>query len=122
MPLLDDETPGAPSLHDRIIDTFEREAKVLADLGIGMLAEALKRRLEQGRARPAPVIPPERPAPQDTPYQTLGVAPSATNEEVEAAFREKVKACHPDRNGGGNDEELRQAVQAIRQIREERKL
>ena len=32
------------------------------------------------------------------PYAVLGVPKSATADEIKAAFRKKVKKCHPDRN------------------------
>ncbi|MGD2060573.1 MAG: DnaJ domain-containing protein [Acidimicrobiia bacterium] len=40
------------------------------------------------------------------PYDTLGIAPDATPAEIRAAFREKVRASHPDTSidaGGEND-------------------
>jgi DnaJ-domain-containing protein 1 len=119
-----------PALNDKIIDFAEREAKELADLGIGILAEALKRRLARPRSRRAPPTstatrqnghgPPEADAPLPAgPYQVLGVAPEASDEDVERVFRERVMACHPDRTGA-SDDELRRVLQAIKQIREER--
>jgi DnaJ-class molecular chaperone len=38
------------------------------------------------------------------PYQVLGLAPGATKEEVEAAYRAAAKAAHPDQ--GGTDEAM----------------
>jgi DnaJ-domain-containing protein 1 len=121
-----------PALNDKIIDFAEREAKELADLGIGILAEALKRRLARPRSRRAPPTstatrqnghrPPEADAPLPAgPYQVLGVAPEASDEEVERAFRQRVQACHPDHKGG-SDEAIRRVLEAIHQIRAERKL
>ena len=119
---------SSPALKDKLIEFAEREAKELADIGIGMLADAVKRRLSQprsprvssasrgdwnGRAHPpdVPSIP--------SPYQVLRVAPDTPMDQIESAFRKRVMACHPDR--GGNEEELRQVLEAIHQIRRERK-
>ena len=115
-----------PALNDKIIEFAEREAKELADLGIGILADALKRRLAKGRARRASTAswqnghhPPEADELLASAYQTLGVGPEASEEEVEKAFRQRVMACHPDR--GGDEDELRRVLAAIKDIRMERK-
>lgn len=39
------------------------------------------------------------------PYQVLGVQPSATDEEVKAAYRNLAKRYHPDRNNGSPEAE-----------------
>jgi curved DNA-binding protein CbpA len=39
-------------------------------------------------------------APSPDPYQTLGLAPSATDAELRAAYRRLVQLHHPDHNGG----------------------
>ena len=44
-------------------------------------------------------------------YATLGVAPSATTDEIAAAFREHAKTFHPDRHGG--DPELADQFKAL---------
>ena len=116
-----------PALNDKIIEIAEREARELANLGIGMLGEWARRRLsralpprastgsrQNGQSAPQPDA-----APAATPYQVLGIAPEVSNEEVEKAFRRRVMGCHPDK--GGSDEELRRVLEAIRQIRVERK-
>jgi DnaJ-domain-containing protein 1 len=116
-----------PALNDKIIEFAEREAKELADLGIGILAEAVKRRLSRPRPSRASTAsqqnghgPPQADVPQAAgPYQVLGVAPEAPMEDVERAFRKRVMACHPDR--GGDEDELRRVLAAVHQIREERK-
>lgn len=41
---------------------------------------------------------------QDNPYDVLGVKPDATEEEIEASYRQKAKVCHPDM--GGSDEAM----------------
>jgi curved DNA-binding protein CbpA len=37
------------------------------------------------------------------PYETLGVKPDATTEEIRAAFRRKASLHHPDRDGGDHE-------------------
>jgi hypothetical protein len=39
-------------------------------------------------------------APARDPYRTLGVDPSVTDAALHSAYRRRVKAAHPDRNGG----------------------
>lgn len=39
-------------------------------------------------------------APRPDPYQTLGVRPDASDQEVRAAYRRLVQLHHPDHNGG----------------------
>lgn len=120
---------SSPALNDKIVEFAEREAKELANIGIEMLGEWTRRRLSRprpsrtstppqqdwnGRAHASDAHPPAGP------YQVLGLAPDASDDDVEKAFRRKVLACHPDRTGG-NDEEVRKVIEAIHQIREERK-
>ena len=115
-----------PALNDKIIEFAEREARALADVGIGILADAVKRRLSRPRSSRASTAsqqnghgPAEPDVPQAaSPYQVLGVAPEAPLEEVESAFRKRVMACHPDR--GGDEDELRRVLAAVHQIRAER--
>ena len=39
------------------------------------------------------------------PYQVLGISPSATDDEVKAAYRKMAKLYHPDRNNGSEEAE-----------------
>lgn len=39
------------------------------------------------------------PAPQELPHEVLGVAESATRDEVEYAYRRAAMQCHPDKGG-----------------------
>jgi DnaJ-class molecular chaperone len=51
------------------------------------------------------VEPPAPPVPAaDDPYRTLEVAPTATDEEIEAAYRRLIAQYHPDRIAGAADE------------------
>lgn len=42
--------------------------------------------------------------PSNSPWEVLGLKSGATRAEIEAAFREKAKACHPDH--GGSHEQM----------------
>ena len=62
-------------------------------------------------------------APTPDPYQTLGVAPSATDAELRAAYRRLVQLHHPDHNGGSPEsarrfEEVQEAYAEVRRRRE----
>ena len=46
-----------------------------------------------------------------TPYEVLGVSPSATPEEITRAFRQRSREHHPDLNGG--KEEANERMRAI---------
>lgn len=52
---------------------------------------------------------------QDNPYDVLGVKPTATEEEIEASYRQKVKICHPD--AGGDPEAFRRLTEARRKLK-----
>ena len=61
-------------------------------------------------------------APATDPYQTLGVAPSATDAELRAAYRRLVQLHHPDHNGGSPEsarrfEEVQEAYAEVRRRR-----
>lgn len=57
------------------------------------------------------------------PYQVLGISPSASDDEVKAAYRQKAKLYHPDRNGGSAEAErmMMQVNEAYAQIMDMRK-
>lgn len=57
------------------------------------------------------------------PYQVLGVSPSASDDEVKAAYRALAKKYHPDRNNGSPEAEkkMMQINDAYAQIVEMRK-
>ena len=61
-------------------------------------------------------------APSPDPYRTLGVAASATDAELRAAYRRLVQLHHPDHNGGSAEsarrfEEVQEADAEARRLR-----
>jgi curved DNA-binding protein CbpA len=61
-------------------------------------------------------------APTPDPYRTLGVAASATDAELRAAYRRMVQLHHPDHNGGSREsarrfEEVQEAYAEVRRLR-----
>lgn len=45
-----------------------------------------------------------------TPYEVLGILPSATDEEIKDAYRRAIQAAHPDRGGSAEKfQEIRAA-------------
>jgi curved DNA-binding protein CbpA len=61
-------------------------------------------------------------APSPDPYRTLGVAASATDAELRAAYRRLVQLHHPDHNGGSQEsarrfEEVQEAYAEVRRLR-----
>jgi hypothetical protein len=56
-------------------------------------------------------LPPPRGESAD-PWEVLGIRPGATEEEVDAAYRQKARKAHPDAPGGS--EEAMQALNAAR--------
>jgi DnaJ-domain-containing protein 1 len=48
--------------------------------------------------------PPSPPSPATDPYATLGVSASATDDEIEQAWRRKMSEYHPDRVANSADE------------------
>lgn len=49
------------------------------------------------------------------PLAVLGLLPGATGEEIQAAYRQKVRETHPDRGGSG--EELRKVTEAWEKLK-----
>jgi len=58
--------------------------------------EARPRQTAEPKAEPAPVTEPEK----LSSYEILGVSASATRAEIKAAYRARIKECHPDRFAG----------------------
>jgi curved DNA-binding protein CbpA len=56
------------------------------------------------------------------PYQTLGIKPSASDEQLRAAYRHLVQLHHPDHNGGSTESARRfeEVQEAYAQIRAQR--
>lgn len=49
-----------------------------------------------------------------SPYETIGVNPAATGDEIRAAYRARVAECHPDRNPGFTEEAHRRTAELNR--------
>jgi DnaJ domain len=58
------------------------------------------------------------PAPK-SPYETLGLHPGASDEEVEKAFRQKAKELHSDVNHGSPDKAMADLNEARRKLKEQ---
>jgi DnaJ-domain-containing protein 1 len=54
--------------------------------------------------RAAETAPPPPPPAADDPYRTLELAPTATDAEIEAAYRRLIAQYHPDRVAGAGPE------------------
>ena len=52
----------------------------------------------------------------DDAYRVLGISPSATNEEVRAAYRNMVKLNHPDRVATLGDDVKAAATRKLQEI------
>jgi len=53
---------------------------------------------------------------QESPYDVLGVKPTATPDEIDAAFKQKAMFAHPDK--GGSTEAMQKLNEARRKLRE----
>jgi len=54
------------------------------------------------------------------PYTVLGVSPTASNEEIKKAYREKAKRYHPDSRIEPNEERFKEINNAFEQIKKAR--
>lgn len=85
-----------------------------------LLGGWIERRIreERLRARGARRAPRQRTNPLADAYRTLGVKPSASDEEVKRAYREKAKSCHPDvlRSQGASDRKVAEATEKMAKI------
>jgi hypothetical protein len=75
------------------------------------IAEVVQQAYAQLQAPANPII--------TDPYELLGVRSDAPLEVIEAAFRARMKAVHPD--AGGSDQQAKQLTAAMEQLRRERK-
>ena len=62
--------------------------------------------------------PRQRTNPLADAYRTLGVKPSASDDEVKRAYREKAKSCHPDvlRSQGASDRKVAEATEKMAKV------
>jgi DnaJ like chaperone protein len=85
-----------------------------------LLGGWIERRIreERLRARGARRAPRQRTNPLADAYRTLGVNPSASDEEVKRAYREKAKSCHPDvlRSQGASDRKVAEATEKMAKV------
>jgi DnaJ-domain-containing protein 1 len=85
-----------------------------------LLGGWIERRIreERLRARGARRAPRQRTNPLADAYRTLGVKPSASDEEVKRAYREKAKSCHPDvlRSQGASDRKVAEATEKMAKV------
>lgn len=85
-----------------------------------LLGGWIERRIreERLRARGARRAPRQRANPLADAYRTLGVKPSASDEEVKRAYREKAKSCHPDvlRSQGASERKVAEATEKMAKV------
>ena len=85
-----------------------------------LLGGWIERRIreERLRARGARRAPRQRTNPLADAYRTLGVKPSASDDEVKRAYREKAKSCHPDvlRSQGASERKIAEATEKMAKI------
>ena len=85
-----------------------------------LLGGWIERRIreERWRARGSRQSPCHRANPLADAYRTLGVKPSASDEEVKRAYREKAKSCHPDvlRSQGASDRKVAEATEKMAKV------
>ena len=85
-----------------------------------LLGGWIERRIreERWRARGSRQSPRHRANPLADAYRTLGVKPSASDEEVKRAYREKAKSCHPDvlRSQGASERKVAEATEKMAKV------
>ena len=85
-----------------------------------LLGGWIERRIreERLRARGARRAPRQRTNPLADAYRTLGVKPSASDDEGKRAYREKAKSCHPDvlRSQGASDRKVAEATEKMAKV------
>ena len=85
-----------------------------------LLGGWIERRIreERWRARGARRSPRQHANPLADAYRTLGVKPSASDEEVKRAYREKAKSCHPDvlRSQGASERKVAEATEKMAKV------
>lgn len=85
-----------------------------------LLGGWIERRIreERLRARGARRAPRQRTNPLADAYRTLGVKPSASDDEVKRAYREKAKSCHPDvlRSQGASERKVAEATEKMAKV------
>jgi DnaJ-domain-containing protein 1 len=82
-----------------------------------VLGVAIGHLFDLGVVRRGPVPPPAPPAAaDDDPYRVLEVAPTATDADIEAAYRRLIAQYHPDRVAGAAPEILALAETRARAI------
>ena len=85
-----------------------------------LLGGWIERRIREEwlRARGARRAPRQRTNPLADAYRTLGVKPSASDDEVKRAYREKAKSCHPDvlRSQGASERKIAEATERMAKI------
>ena len=85
-----------------------------------LLGGWIERRIreERLRARGARRAPRQCANPLADAYRTLGVKPSASDDEVKRAYREKAKSCHPDvlRSQGASERKVAEATEKMAKI------
>ncbi|MCX8051402.1 MAG: DnaJ domain-containing protein [Chlorobi bacterium] len=79
--------------------------------------DELRRIIEElDSPRPQQSPPPRTMGIVEWAYRTLGVTPSASNDEIKAAYRRAIGKVHPDRFARAPEHEQRQAARRAQEI------